>query len=90
MCIRVLMRNEKKKASKHVHACTCSCCFDPSAHNVWLKLHTSGDGPSSRDGHACTLLGNEMVIHGGFASRVREGVREGDREGDDVVCFLVS
>ena len=71
-------------------ACTCSCCFDPSAHNVWLKLHTSGDGPSSRDGHACTLLGNEMVIHGGFASRVRKGVREGEREGDDVVCFLVS
>ena len=40
------------------------------ARRVWLKLHTSGDGPSSRDGHACTVLGSEMLVHGGFASRV--------------------
>jgi hypothetical protein len=44
-------------------------CYD-TTHNIWLKLHPSGDGPSSRDGHACTLLGNEMIVHGGFASRV--------------------
>ena len=45
-------------------------CFVAPARNVWLKIHVSGDGPSTRDGHACTLLGNEMIIHGGFASRV--------------------
>jgi hypothetical protein len=44
-------------------------CYD-TTRDVWLKIHTSGDGPSSRDGHACVLLGNEMLVHGGFASRV--------------------
>jgi hypothetical protein len=43
-------------------------CYD-TALNVWVKLHTSGNGPSSRDGHACSLLDNEMIVHGGFASR---------------------
>ncbi|CAI8029669.1 Kelch domain-containing protein 3 [Geodia barretti] len=43
-------------------------CYD-TALNVWVKLHTSGNGPSSRDGHACSLLDNEMIVHGGFASK---------------------
>ena len=30
-----------------------------------------GDTPSSRDGHACTKLGEEMIIHGGFSADVR-------------------
>ena len=30
-----------------------------------------GDIPSSRDGHACTRLGEEMIIHGGFSADVR-------------------
>lgn len=40
------------------------------AHNIWLKLYSSGECPSSRDGHACTSVGAEMFIHGGFSASV--------------------
>ena len=42
----------------------------PIAHNNWLKLYSSGECPSSRDGHACTSVGAEMFIHGGFSASV--------------------
>ncbi|KAL5474818.1 hypothetical protein EMCRGX_G026835 [Ephydatia muelleri] len=42
-------------------------CYDIE-HKVWLKLHCDGESPSSRDGHACTVIGKDMFIHGGFAA----------------------
>jgi len=41
-------------------------------HNIWLKMHCTGNKPSSRDGHACTSIGPNMFIHGGFDASVRD------------------
>ncbi|XP_003391324.2 PREDICTED: kelch domain-containing protein 3-like [Amphimedon queenslandica] len=43
-------------------------CFDVTR-SMWLKIHATAEGcalPRSRDGHACTVKGNIMYLHGGF------------------------
>ena len=40
------------------------------ANNIWVRIPCVGDCPSSRDGHACTTIGAEMFIHGGFSASV--------------------
>ena len=37
---------------------------------VWLRIPTAGILPTSRDGHACATIGEDMFIHGGFAATV--------------------
>ena len=42
-------------------------CFDVTR-SMWLKIHATAEGcslPRSRDGHACTVNGNIMYMHGG-------------------------
>ena len=42
-------------------------CFDVTR-SMWLKIHATAEGcplPKSRDGHACTVKGNIMYMHGG-------------------------
>ena len=42
-------------------------CFDVTR-SMWLKIHTTAEGcslPRTRDGHACTVNGNIMYMHGG-------------------------
>ena len=41
-----------------------------SAKKIWLQVKCSGQFPSSRDGHACTAIGDQLFIHGGFSSSV--------------------
>ena len=42
-------------------------CFDVTR-SMWLKIQATAEGcslPKSRDGHACTVNGNMMYVHGG-------------------------
>ena len=41
-----------------------------AANNIWLKIRQDGEKPMSRDGHACTSIHGEMIIHGGFSASV--------------------
>lgn len=41
-----------------------------TANNIWLKIRCDGERPTSRDGHACTSINEELIIHGGFAANV--------------------
>ena len=41
-----------------------------AANNIWVKIRCDGEKPSSRDGHACTCVNENLIIHGGFAANV--------------------
>lgn len=53
----------------HVRECVCLCAL-LAALGVWLRILPIGEFPSSRDGHACAVIGADMFIHGGFAATV--------------------
>ncbi len=46
--------------------------YSLAEHNIWLSICQEGEKPMSRDGHACTSIGPEMFIHGGFSSSVSD------------------
>lgn len=52
-------RNDSEGASSRLH------CFDPAT-GRWERLRVSGRVPPSRDGHSACVLGDEMVVFGGF------------------------
>ena len=38
--------------------------FDPVRQH-WERIEVEGEAPSPRDQHACTVIGNRLLIHGG-------------------------
>lgn len=48
---------------------------------AWQMTQTSGPEPSARQGHAAILIGNNLVIHGGFCLRADELKKAGLKQG---------
>ena len=48
---------------------------------AWQRTQTSGPEPTARQGHASVLIGNNLVIHGGFCLRIEELKKAGLKQG---------
>ena len=51
---------------------------------AWQRPETSGPAPTPRQGHASILIGNNLVIHGGFKLREAELKKCGLNQGSHV------
>lgn len=63
-------------------ACNGLFCFNTELLE-WLRVRTSGDKPSGRDGHSACVISSRMYIFGGFEERI-------DRYTDEVYALNFS